>query len=350
MVKYAPGSGPHASNTCTEIPYNFHPMYSTSSPVTRVPWAAHSYNVAFSDEIGHWTACNPAPQVELEGSCNQLGLPVWTESSAAGANASDADDVTCTVPSWPGALLISGCIGINGGFDGSSYGNDWPTTEAPSTSVPTPITFTSPLTGGADAAHDTVEYPGVAFETDLPRVEGNDIPGTKNDCQRLLVKSNGSVNRVAGRSCFTLPLTDLSSPQVPVHAQTYPWYNTYTTGGHCVWQIGTIPSGPGISDFGRYNQYAPLAPTTYLAGNGTTASKHETIVNLENFHHNLIGQPCPALGVVKAKSPAPKVLSQHITGSKASLPATGVSDDGLAIEAIALLALAAFIAARLRRA
>jgi NAD(P)-dependent dehydrogenase (short-subunit alcohol dehydrogenase family) len=39
--------------SCTEIPSDFHPMYSTSSPQTRVPWAAHSYNVAFDEEIGH---------------------------------------------------------------------------------------------------------------------------------------------------------------------------------------------------------------------------------------------------------------------------------------------------------
>jgi len=39
------------ATTCTQTPYAFHPMYSTSSEHTRVPWAAHSYNAAFSDEI-----------------------------------------------------------------------------------------------------------------------------------------------------------------------------------------------------------------------------------------------------------------------------------------------------------
>ena len=43
--------------SCTEIPYDFHPMYSTSSPQTRVPWAAHSYNIAFDEEIGHFDYC-----------------------------------------------------------------------------------------------------------------------------------------------------------------------------------------------------------------------------------------------------------------------------------------------------
>ena len=56
QVKFDPtGSG------CTAIPYNFHPMYSTSSPLTRVPWAAHTYNVAFSDEIGHFETIRNEP-------------------------------------------------------------------------------------------------------------------------------------------------------------------------------------------------------------------------------------------------------------------------------------------------
>ena len=45
-------------SSCNNIPYDFHPMYSTSSEMTRVPWAAHSYNVAFADEIGHFDYCS----------------------------------------------------------------------------------------------------------------------------------------------------------------------------------------------------------------------------------------------------------------------------------------------------
>ena len=52
QIQYAP-----TGTSCTEIPYDFHPMYSTSSPQTRVPWAAHSYNVAFDEEIGHFDYC-----------------------------------------------------------------------------------------------------------------------------------------------------------------------------------------------------------------------------------------------------------------------------------------------------
>jgi hypothetical protein len=42
QIKFQP-----KGSSCTEIPYNFHPMYSTSGPKTRVTWAAGSYNIAF---------------------------------------------------------------------------------------------------------------------------------------------------------------------------------------------------------------------------------------------------------------------------------------------------------------
>jgi hypothetical protein len=44
QVKFAPAP----STECTNIPYDFHPMYSTSSEQTRVIWTAHSFNVSFS--------------------------------------------------------------------------------------------------------------------------------------------------------------------------------------------------------------------------------------------------------------------------------------------------------------
>jgi len=67
QVKYAP-----TGTTCKNIPYNFHPMYSTSSEKTRVPWAAHSYNVAFSDEIGHFDFCNGPNAISVGENGNRL--------------------------------------------------------------------------------------------------------------------------------------------------------------------------------------------------------------------------------------------------------------------------------------
>ena len=44
------------SNTCNMAPYAFHPEYSTANPRGNT-WSAHTYNVAFSDEIGHFENC-----------------------------------------------------------------------------------------------------------------------------------------------------------------------------------------------------------------------------------------------------------------------------------------------------
>lgn len=71
------------ATTCIQEPYAFHPMYSTSNEHTRVPWAAHSYNVAFSDEIGHFEYCgkvNPVSKCVRPGGNDTM---------------TDADDVGC---------------------------------------------------------------------------------------------------------------------------------------------------------------------------------------------------------------------------------------------------------------
>ena len=44
------------SSTCQEAPYAFHPEYSTANTRGNT-WSAHTYNVAMSDEIGHFENC-----------------------------------------------------------------------------------------------------------------------------------------------------------------------------------------------------------------------------------------------------------------------------------------------------
>ena len=110
------------SPTCPDQPYAFHPMYSTSGPNTRVLWAAHSYNVAYSDEIGHFEYCNSVTNFVCTGQPNP------TDSSQ------DDDDVPCfTLPvlSNPdGSTVVpsfSGCVGGDDDFDGPEYQTGtWP--------------------------------------------------------------------------------------------------------------------------------------------------------------------------------------------------------------------------------
>ena len=82
QIRYDP-----TGTSCQAIPYNFHPMYSTSSPQTRVIWAAHTYNVAFSDEIGHFEDCNgpnpiPASPFGVDAQGNPIACPPATPRAA----------------------------------------------------------------------------------------------------------------------------------------------------------------------------------------------------------------------------------------------------------------------------
>ena len=69
---------------CTQKPYAFHPMYATSGEHTRVPWAAHSYNVSYADEIGHFELCSHA---NVHGKC--------VNPTLGDNNKKDGDDARC---------------------------------------------------------------------------------------------------------------------------------------------------------------------------------------------------------------------------------------------------------------
>jgi hypothetical protein len=243
------------SPTCNEAPYAFHPMYATSSERTRVPWAAHSYNVAFSDEIGHFEFCNAADE---DGNCTDPGVQ---ENGTL-----DEDDDVCFNADDSLLVRVGGCIDTDNDFDGSSYGLNWPGTGSVHDDVrlhPTPIVFTSPLFNGNQ------NYSRVAFETDLPRIEAADF--------------GGSCNRLTGEGC--------TNP--PPGAAFYPIYTTGTSQavqGHCVWQFG----GPNIkgttNTFGGNStaEYGPLLFSFYPGPNPATRRR------TNNFRNVLSSNPCPA--------------------------------------------------------
>ena len=117
QVKFDPNG-----TTCQNIPYNFHPMYSTSSEKTRVPWAAHSYNIAFADETGHFDYCNGSSPITAGGVCPTTN----TEGIKGDQESSDSDDSFCFPASYSTLVQVSGCQGTNTGFDGVPYQPLWP--------------------------------------------------------------------------------------------------------------------------------------------------------------------------------------------------------------------------------
>jgi hypothetical protein len=250
QVKFDPGA-----STCQNIPYDFHPMYSTSSEHTRVPWAAHSYNIAFSDETGHFDYCSA---VESEG--GPCADPV------------EADRMYCFDSLASSRVPIGGCVDPDLDFDGPPYRFTWPGTFGnpfeDAEYHPQPLRFTSPLFRSSDSGK-WENYDRVAFEADMPVFEA-------------------SCNPMTGAGC--------SNP--PPGAQFYPIYSTaevkladddHEGARTCVWQIG----GPYIPDstntFGGNStaEYGPLLGLTFQEGT-------EAVTLFADYRRVLEYNPCEA--------------------------------------------------------
>jgi hypothetical protein len=217
QVLYQPGS-----SSCAMAPYSFHPMYATSGPDTRVVWAAHSCNVAYSDEIGHFEYRNAVDTAT--GNCTAAGV---TESGGQ----LDGDDFGCFDGSQSLLVKVNGCIASDGDFDGPEYSaSGW----APGPDTAQPVAFTSPRFDGG------MRYSQVAFEADLPRIEDPAF-SPDNNCDRST--GAGCVNPPNGASFY------------PIFTTTKPVLR-----GVCTWQEGGGNIPGAIRNFGGTSQaeYGPL--------------------------------------------------------------------------------------------
>ncbi len=242
--------------SCDLVPMDFHPMYSTSSEQTRVIWAAHSYNIAFSDEIGHFDYCSlvAGNTAVGAGKCATSA----TEGSAGDLERTDVDDNFCFKASQSTLIQVSGCEGTNTGFDAVSYQKVWP--DGNTDLHPEPVIFSSPLTSGQN-------YQRLAFEADLPRIEFN------------------TCNRNTGDGCFLIPITDDNQP-----ATFYPFFTAAQTSSTCNWVWGNNVPGLSTTDFGQNNQFGSLLSLTYLRFGGGG----DTIERFNDFRQVLDSNPCPA--------------------------------------------------------
>jgi len=237
------------ANTCTSAPYAFHPEYSTANPRGNT-WSAHTYNVAFSDEIGHFENC-----VTLDADSN------CADAGADDPGGLDDDDVGCVPGKDAWIVHINGCFGSDVDFDGPSYQNDWPGTipdpKADQKIHPEPVMFTSPTTVGAS------NYPTIAFEADLPRIES-------------------TCNRTTGSGCVN----------PPPGAQFYPFYSTTVANGTCAWQEGGDFLPGTVNNYGGSSaaEYGPLLSTVYPIPGPTTVARYN------NFNSGDQPNGCPVGG------------------------------------------------------
>jgi len=230
-------------------------MYSTSSERTRVIWAAHGYNIAYSDEIGHWEYCN----------ASSLSFPFACTSAGAGDSSSpDADDDFCAPASLSLLIKVTGCTDSDEDFDGVSYQKVWPGIAANLGKATTPqsVVFSSPTFNGS------TQYSRIGFEADLPRIEATGL-SPNNNCQRFSPDGTGCVNPPNG-------------------AQFYPMFVARQTTAGCRWYEGG-PNFPGdTQNFGGSSttEFGPLVRFDYPSPAG----------NLSRFNdfRNILPNTCPS--------------------------------------------------------
>jgi hypothetical protein len=258
------------AKTCTEKPYAFHPMYSTASEHTRVPWAAHTYNVAFSDEIGHFEYC---PQVG--GDVPAATCASKTTASDPGGTDADDKDTNCAPAADSTLVKIGGCTSTDVDFDSVPYqAKSWPGTGTPSTLVSTPIRFTSPLFN----AHRN--YERVAFEADMPAIQA--APGCSH------VTGNGCTNPPPGANFYPIYTTgrDLANND----RQGEQGNNQQIES--CLWQFG----GPAIP--GTTNNFGGNSVTEYgdKFAQAIPGAGGMPLLRFENNRRILSSNPCRAEG------------------------------------------------------
>jgi len=254
QVDYQP-----TASTCTLTPYAFHPMYATSSPDTRVPWSAHSYNVAFSDEIGHFEYCGTADTTT--GTCTQAGV---TEKNGT----LDNDDAGCFSAAQSLKYQITGCTAADNDFDGPEYAANWPGTGSVGHQVrfdTQPIMFSSPVFNGFH------RYSQVAFEADMPRIEIAAVGGPGPFC-----------NATTGAGCVN----------PPPGASFYPFFTTRhgPFGLGCVWQLGgaNIPGTQNTFGGSSVTEYGSLLALSYpTVVNGQPQAQNR----FEDFRQ-IVSNPC----------------------------------------------------------
>ena len=252
-----------SASTCGDQAAAFHPMYSTSSERTRVLWAAHSYNVAYSDEIGHFEYCKQI----------NVGKATCASKGVTDPGGTDGDDNGCfKLPIGGTTQTLNGCTDTDVDFDGPGYFDNWPGTLKNATTDAalhaTPIRFTSPLFNSG-----TTNYDRVAFETNLPRIEFATTP----PCQRHVFNpsdpspGSGCVDPAPGSSF-------------------YPFFSTGTSSGQCIWQEGGnfIPGTTNNFGGNSATEYGNLQVQIYPR----TGPEVQGI--FETFHNTLGSNPCPA--------------------------------------------------------
>jgi len=262
------------ATTCEVQRHAFHPMYSTATQATRNFNAAHTGNIGFSDEIGHFEYCAKV-RADAIGTCDEPLGDDTNDPDNAGPDP-QGDDVFCLPASASTRIRIGGCLNTDGDFDGVSYKFTWPGSisnpAADRLLNPEPIRFSSPLTKGH-------EFDAVAFESNISRSESDDTEfGHRTVCQRHVANP---ADPKPGAGCVN----------PPPGSNFYPFYSTSELAGTCMWQFGG-PYIPGTTRrFGgsARAEFGPLRTISYPTNPLGTVTKR-----LNDFRSATMANPCKA--------------------------------------------------------
>ena len=243
------------SKTCQEAPYAFHPEYSTANVRGNV-WTAHTYNVAMSDEIGHFENCLT---INANGTAPRPG--------GQDPSRPDADDSSCVPGTDSTVVKIDGCFaaddriltGSPTAWTGRARTRTSPWT-GPCTR--TPVMFTSPTTNGRN-------YSVAEFETDLPAIE---------------------IKGVQFNPPFCNPNTGAHCVNPPSGAQFYPFFSTTKRNGACLWQEGGKFLPGTIRDFGGSStaEFGSLLKLVF------PVPGFKTVKQINDFNSGSMKNPCLA--------------------------------------------------------
>jgi hypothetical protein len=264
-----------SASKCTIKPWTYHSEYSTSTPQTRNVNAAHTYNIAFSDEIGHFEECGKVNTSSPIAACAQ---PLGPDTNNGDVGPDPAGDDDFCLPSSQSLLVkVNGCLDIDGDFDSVPYTDVWPGSVSNVTADrllhPTSETFTSPTTIGGK------NFSQMAFESDVSRDESSDTAFRVNQpCERHFANPAD-------------PNPGLGCVNPPPNSVFYPFYSTGQNSSGCFWQEGG-PYIPGTTNkFGgsAHAEFGPLRVIHYPTAPFGTITKRSN-----DFRSNTASNPCPA--------------------------------------------------------
>jgi hypothetical protein len=227
--------------TCTGAPYAYHPMYSTAAPPTSsgeptawAAWTAHTVNVSYTGELGHFE--NP----DLGG--------------GTGEGRSKEEGPCFSGPTIPGCL---GIFSLDLDFDGFAYQPDYANGTA---NYPTPLLLSSPRSLRGSSGIFSASFTKSQFETDI-----------------LVIQFLSP-----GSTCDPFTGTGCSIP--PPGANFYPWFHLSAPGGTCAWALSNDGIPTQTNSFGGETvAWGPPELTDYGGG----------FLAFENFASGAAANPCP---------------------------------------------------------